>query len=678
MITYAACLSIALCLMCSFACAQESEVVPSLPWLIGSTEGFRVGLDAANIPVYGSSSACGEFTSGWFYAPSAGLSLLMPSLFSDRFGLFATLGFSYGSGRLAVDPIEPSRIFDETTGELVQLDEEYRLTNLTSTAYLDLLSRYRLGDRLLFSLGASFGYRTASGFSQTDYLKGPGDYRFDNGQRDRPIIGGPQLEVQRLAYGPVVQAGYEVSLGAHTLLIPTLTFRAEFGSPVKDFSWSRYSAGFDLSLMFDVHEAPIDIHPEDLPDSLDQPKPRLFASLELYGVDAENRRLPAAQISVYETFYQQNVPLLPAIFFSASSANLPDRYVTLTQPEAESFAPDRLASLSLLDIQHQTLNILGWRLRGNSAASLLLGGSVSRDEPIGLGEQRAMTVGQYLHEVWEIDSSRIKVSDTAGFMQRSTETTEDGRADNRRVEFASNASDVTAPVVIEQVVRDFDPPIIKLNPIIRAEAGVRRWDLVITQDEKEVAHYSSDTSLATSELTWEIVRERIDSGLAPLIAELTVEDSTGAVVHAVAQAPLVMVKRPRVVNTRVERSGDRERIAYDLVGFDFRSAELGGRNSTVVREISRTVREGAHVTIVGYTDRIGSPKLNAELAMQRADKVAEALRTLLKLRDVRDVTIKSVGAGEKSERFSNDLPEGRMLSRGVGVVVDQTAENGQP
>jgi outer membrane protein OmpA-like peptidoglycan-associated protein len=676
MTSYALCLAIAFCLMCSLACAQQSDSA-SLHWLIGPTEGFRLGFDAAHIPVYGTSADCGEFTSGWFYAPSAGVSLLMPSLFSDRLGLFATLGFSYGLGRLTVDPIEPSRIFDETTGELIQLDEEYRLASRMSTAYIDLLARYRFDNRLVISLGTSVGYRTAVGFSQTDYVYGPGDYTFDNGQRDRPITGGPQLQTVRLSYGPVAHFGYEAPLGRHTLLIPALTFRAEVGSPVTDFSWTRFSGGLDLSIMFDVHEAPIDIHPEDL-DSLNQRKPALFASLELYGVDEEDHRLPAAQISVYETFYQQNVPLLPAVFFSALSSDLPERYVTLTPSTVDSFTIDRLANLSMLDIQHQTLNILGWRLRGNLGANLTLGGSVSRDEPPELARTRAATVSEYLGDVWGIDTARIRVSDTAGFMQRSTEATEDGRADNRRVEFASNAPDVTAPVVIEQVVRDFDPPIIKLNPIIRAEAGVRRWDLVITQDRKEVARYSSDTNVAGSDLTWEIVRERIDSGLAPLIAELTVEDSTGAITHAVAQAPLVLVKRPRVVNTRIERSGDRERIAYDLVGFDFRSADVKGRNSAVVRDVSRMVHEGARVTITGYTDRIGTPKLNAELAAQRAEKVAAALRATLKLRGVQDVTIRSIGAGEKSERFSNDLPEGRMLSRGVGIVVEQTVEDGHP
>ncbi len=636
--------------------------------LLGPSVFIGAAVDDAQVPVFGTTVNCGEFSSGTAFTPMLGGSFLLPQLFSDRFGLQASALLGYSSGRLTTEPLEPVRILDDETASLVELEEEYRIGSDIVSFSIDILPRYSLGDRVALALGPSFGYRISSAFSQTDHVFGPGDYRFEDGQSERALVGGPRLEGNGFTAGGVLQATWELPLGERSILMPGAQIRADLLSPVHDYSWRRLSVGASLSLLFDLDPSS-DTPVEPIPDPPEPRIPRLAASIAIFGVDENDNPLPAARISVFETFYRQHAPLLPYLFFSHASSILPERY---SRPvKIDSFSLDGLAGSSVLDIQHDILNVIGLRMREHDNAVVTLNGSISRDEPSDLALLRAETARNYLKRIWGIDPSRLVVDDNPGSAQRSNESTEDGRADNRRVEIGTNNPAVMAPVVTVEVVRDFDPPMIKMDPDITAEAGIKRWEIVVSQQGAEVARYTSDDRMNEQEVTWQIVRERIDSALAPLVATLTVEDSTGAVVTARTEAPLVMVKRPKVVDRRIERDGDHERIAYQLVGFDFGSWQLEERQRSALRDVAGSVNPGARVTIVGYTDRIGKEKPNSQLAAGRAESVAAALRHILDELKVPDVTVRTVGAGVETERFTNDLPEGRFLSRGVAIVVEQ-------
>lgn len=258
-------------------------------------------------------------------------------------------------------------------------------------------------------------------------------------------------------------------------------------------------------------------------------------------------------------------------------------------------------------------------------------------------------------------------------MERSNEQTEDGRSDNRRVEFASDVDAILAPVVTEKVARDFNPPVIRLEPSIDIPAGVRSWSITVTHNGTQVARYEGKGSegLSSADLIWRLDERVIGSTTMPLVATLTVEDSTGAKVTARSEMPLDVERRVRVIDGRIERNGNRERIVSTLIGFDFDSERLGARNEAAIEDIASMIRPGAAVTVTGYTDRIGSLDRNRELSLARAQSSAELLRKLLATRNRADVDVRVVGAGVETFRFTNEHPEGRMLSRGVTIVVEQ-------
>lgn len=641
------------------------------PLLVGPSAAFMYGFDNARVPVYYGSDECGVFSRGRTLASSLGGTFAFPSFLADRLDLSASLRFTFSSGRLAASPLVPLRTLDTDLRELVDVDTEYRLNIVSLETTADLMVSWRPAERFALSLGSFMGYRLFSTFTQTENVLDGEEFRFSNGHREQPMIDGANPERAAFAFGPSLGVAYSFPFGPNRYLVPSLFVQTDILSSLNDYSLRGYRAGASLSLLFDVSASP-DFDPRE--DSIPvPPPPRLAASVEMYGIDEEDTPLPTARIQVYETMFQRHAPLLPLVFFERDEGMLPERYVRIDSGQAEEFSPDMLAETSVLELQHHVLNIVGQRLRQKKESTIVLAGSVSGNEPKELRQTRVETVRSYLEKVWDIDSSRMSQGESR--MERSNEETADGREDNRRVEIGTDDLGILAPVATAQIIRDFDPPMIRMKPEIVAEAGIREWHLVVSQGENRIAHYSSNEEDSdTGEMVWRIVHDRVDSALSPLVATLTVEDSTGAVASASSQLPLVMVRSPRVVNQRIERSGDRERLVYTLVGFDFSSADLGRLNTEIVTGIAKMVRNGAEITVLGYTDRIGDGKKNRELAMERAINVARGLQRLLEEREVQDVTLNVSGEGAETIRFDNDLPEGRVLSRGVNIVVEQRTE----
>lgn len=663
-----------LCLGLLMTGSSHGQDTPSDRRLIGPTAGIAYGFDRADVPVFGGSVDCGLFSSGRGVTPSVGGILKLPSFFSSALGLSASVSLSRSSGTLTAPPVNQVWILHPDTREALRIQEEYRLNRTSWIASCDLLAEVGLSDRLKLGAGAFAGHRLSSTFSQTENILEPEDFRLSNGQREALMADGSNPESAALSFGPSIAAAYSIPLGPRRYFVPGLSFRADMLSSVRAFSWKSYQVGATMSLLFDVTPATGTPPPPLPPEPVAPPGiPVLTASIEMYGVDDESNSLPDALIHVHETRLQQHVPVVPAVFFEHEASELPDRYATLDRARAEDFSADELVGTKVLEMQHQVLNILGMRMKEGAGSAITLTGSVSGDEAPELARARAETVRSYLTDVWKIDPARVKTAAGGSVMERSSEETEDGRSDNRRVEIASADPALLAPVTTEQMIRDFDPPMIRLLPRFRAEAGVKEWSIVITQGEREVVRYGGDRgdSMTRMSDTWQIDHERIDSMLSPLMAALVVTDSTGAVARAETTLPMTMVLNPRVVDQRVERSGDRARLVTTLVGFEFSSAEPGTQNRRALESIAGAVKDGAEVSLMGYTDRIGDQEHNRSLAAERAANAAAMLQALLKERGVKGVTMNVRGEGIETERFDNDLPEGRFLSRGVGIVVEQ-------
>jgi outer membrane protein OmpA-like peptidoglycan-associated protein len=170
---------------------------------------------------------------------------------------------------------------------------------------------------------------------------------------------------------------------------------------------------------------------------------------------------------------------------------------------------------------------------------------------------------------------------------------------------------------------------------------------------------------------WDVVPASADTAVGQLVARLTVADSAGGTVSADASTVVRLARDLRETDRRVELIEDREVSRHLLVAFEFDRSEPGALNEREIATIAASIRPGAKVDVIGTSDRIGEPRHNAELARRRAEAVADALRRALAERGIERVTFTTRGRADDSVRFPNDRPDGRFLSRGVEIVVEQ-------
>ncbi len=387
-------------------------------------------------------------------------------------------------------------------------------------------------------------------------------------------------------------------------------------------------------------------------------------------------------INVTEVLLRRHTPLLPAIYFDSASATLPERYAHLSTEGADAFGYADVAGLNEFQLAHHVLDMVGFRLRQYPSTSVVVHASTSGDEPRALAADRLATVRSYLEHVWRIAPDRIDTSsdpDAAPSTDESStdESTADGREENRRVTFSSPSPDLLAPIGTQRLSRRFDPPRIRLEPTYGAEAGVRAWRIDVMQNGDTVVSFSNHTDSTDAALTWHLSSDRIDSTLGTLAATLTVVDSAGQSASARDSISLRVARDTLTIDSVASRDGELVRIDYPLVGFGYRSARGDASHELRIRELAAMIRPDAQITVTGYTDRVGTDAVNLELSRQRAQFVANRLAEALHGRGLDSIRANVVAGGVETDRFSNDLPEGRALSRGAVVTILQREDVSQ-
>lgn len=642
--------------------------------LVGGMAGYEVGWELGRFPVFAGSPECGEFTSGSASSLFGGIGFSYGSLFSERLGIAMRLSWGEAEGAFIAEPHEPLVIVDTARGLLPQVQHEYRFNSTWEMGRADLLLDYRPLDRLSLRPGVWLGIRRSAQLTQSDNIVNEPLYRFDAGATERPMLGGEQLTVTSLALGFSGSITYHLRMTPWLWLAPELSFHGEVTSVASNAAWRTLTAGGGIGVMFDLTpREPAPPPPaQPLADTSSNPPPApprasLRASLDLYGIDESGARLPSATIRINEVLHRVRAPLLGPIYFDRGSSELPARYVRYRRDDADRFSVDSLADLDLDALHAHALNLLGVRMRDYPDATINLIGYRSAGEPVALAGERAHHVRRYLHETWGIDTTRIVVIARTGAARGRTE---EGRSETRKVQITSTASAIAEPMIIDRMARSFDPPLIALDPMIDSSATIREWTIVLSYDGKEVGRYASgDTANEeSSSVQWQIPDNRSDMAHSFLVAEFTVQDSSGSQVSSRTQTPLTFERTFRIVEMIGE--GARERVHYSLLPFAHNAVTLDNRNQQVVREIADDIRVGARVIVAGNSERTTGS--SDGLSHRRAEIVAASLRGLLREQGVRNVTIAVRGDAHDAMRF-DDLPEGRLPAREVEVLIEQDA-----
>ena len=654
----------------AYAAGQDSTSRP----MLGVVATTTFGDESTAIPVFAGSTNCGEFRKGSGRFTSFGLRALLPTLFNDGSGI--SLGITWGSeSRDLLTPAnEPIVRQSETDSTLQRIDHEYHLRTSSSLLRLDAAYRGRIAGGLWWSPGLWLGLRSGFTSEQVERVAGQTQLLFDSGQIERSVTGGEPLSLNSLSAGLSLSFDYLLSLSRRITIQPGISAEYEPFGPVREFSWTSIHYGFSVGILYSFAQSPPDTQvssppliptdsggiasPRTLPERTDTAGGRLRrpttlkASIEIYGIDDEERKLPAATVQIYESITAQRLIPSASLIYKANSTDPNDVAHLLRPEESTYFSVDSLAGLSSSAIEREVLNILGAQLRDEVGARVVLSGSRTTGEGEGLGLRRAERVATYLRDVWKITPGRITTSDAGVDIC----TTERGR--NTRggcVRITTTPTWILDTVMAERGSYEVIPPLLGINPEYSSDAGIKRWDIVLSHDGRTVGRYSSNTARSSdSTVAWDVSPERIKGQRSTLVADLTVEDSAGTVAHTRAPTPLIIERRVRVTAIEpIDRNG-RERLVATLYPFDEGDDNLNAQNRAAINELVARLRNGARITIAVDPER-GTGR---RLSLARAGAVKRAIEQSLREEQITRRTITIIPDRRNHNPLGHDLPEG--------------------
>lgn len=381
-----------------------------------------------------------------------------------------------------------------------------------------------------------------------------------------------------------------------------------------------------------------------------KPKPLLTANCEVKFVLKDKTESDRIKLTIEESLTNHYVTLLPSVFFSAHSAEIPQRY---SNNGAETTQP-------ALKVYYSILNIIGKRLQAFPGAQLKITGcNDGMTETKELSRQRAEIVRKYLIDSWHIDSSRLLLS-IRNLPENPSKTSDEfGLEENRRVDLTSNEEKILEPILRQDTTRIADPPIVRFRPDVLSEASVKNWQLDIFQQDKIVRSFRANGEPPQS-IDWDINNEMNVKKLTgnPIQFRLTVTDEEYQIQSVDGTISFSEKKlKPGVISA--EKMSDH----FSLMCFNYDETKLTVANRRQLEIIRNSITPNSKVQITGSTDVVGSDIYNKELSERRAKAIAKALKA--------NTTSSIVGAGKDIFTFPNNVPEGRFYSRRVDIEIEK-------
>ncbi len=508
---------------------------------------------------------------------------------------------------------------------------------------------------LALNLGVEGGIVTSKDADQVETLVTPTGMTFWGGVTQRNHYMGELIGAAGFQMHGVFGLSYELPLSAYVTLSPEVSYHRAFSQVMEDSAWSAHALRLGAALKLRLNE----VEPVPPPP----PVPVLSAEVRANGVLADGTERAVPELRVEEFLSSQLRPLLNYVFFDENSSQMPERYVRMSSAQTRSFREDDLRDLDVLPTYYQMLNVLGRRMRENPGASITLVGSNAggggEKGDLNLARARAERVRDYLREIWGVDEGRMKV-DARNLPEKPSNASQpEGQAENRRVEIIPQPETLLDPVFTSDTTRSTNPPVIRFHQNVQAEAGVSRWKLTVMQDGETLKEFSGSGPVPAG-IDWSLQQQSdIPRGTAPIEYSMEVVDAAGQTrTTPVARLPIDQVT---IQKKRRERIADKEIDRYSLILFDFGKTTIDAGNRRIIDFIQGRIGTGANVMVTGHSDRVGDADVNLRLSTERAKVAARELK-------VPPANVR--GVGESVLLYDNDLPEGRLYSRVVNVVVE--------
>ncbi len=639
--------------------AQEAPVRDG--WRIGLTGAAVLNMHKGPLTTEDGLIECGGYESTTNLGWAAGNQLWIPM--SSNVAVSARLQYWKADGTFnAPNDVQP--LVQMVDGSYLRMQTEYALQTNVDIVTFDAIAQWYPYAGLYVGAGPQIGLVTRASFEQRENILAPSGIEFRNGGTERSIFAGDfsangRSSAIRIAAKAV--AGYDISLSKSFTLTPEVGFSFPFTGVLSGSDWKvqGLQMGLTISYTFSTPEAVI-IEKPMAPTAVPTPDaPRVSIAVDMESVDAVGLRVPGGDVVLHEIRRRELSPLLPFVFFEKGSASIPLRY----SQRGPDFSEASITSDNVMDVYHNLLNIVGDRMTMNPSATLTITGyrePLEGETDASLSTQRAEAVKSYLQNTWGISGQRLNVA--AGELPpvQSNRTVDDGRAEHRRVELASNDPAILAYVIPQRLVRSVSPSAVILTTRVQNSGAT---PTITVMDDKS----TTIASASAAALTWTPDADRVAAVLA---GRQYARGLVTADVDGVSDQRVFTIKADvRSVKFNGDTIRDSIVERYRLMFFDFDTPEINDFNGDAVKLVQAQLRTTSHVRVVGYTDRIGAPAYNQDLSARRAQAVATAINK----RIIPDV-LEAQGAGA-TPIVDNDLPEGRWYNRTVLIEVTTPLED---
>lgn len=642
-------------------------------------------------------NCCPKFNEGSGNGHSFGLLYELPLPFSSGIGLrisYSSIGGKLSSTEntfLKVDTTITQGIFEHT------IDTKINVLNFNPYLIFKPFSFFNI------TFGGYAGYITQKDYEQKETIIEPKDRGVfvDTEKRTRNESSGEIKQTNNVNAGLSIGANLNFPLNKQKSLIlsPEVFYFFGLSEIVKDRYWKINNLCFGLSLKYsplpEIPKPPEDIFrrikktiidtifviKEDIEKSFFKTGKEIKTELKertdknlvtitemINRTDTlfkkskpiVNIELNSPLIYAGTRFVTQAFPLLPIIFFKANSDEIEDFYELTGNPDDFS---EQALDVSSLNFHWNIINIIGSRLKNNPSAKINISGyadSTTEKSDCNLARRRAEKIKNLLTKIWKIEEERINIilKELNCSPNEPTQSKNDsGFAENRRVEFSSDDSNILAPIVRKRSLEkiDIEPKQLQFNTLKSTRKGIKYWKITAKQNNNTIISNSGIGSPP------DIINESIDnllkSGLIsnyPLQIEFSMTDYDNQSETFITNIPV-----------RIDTS-DIEIQRLSLILFGIASDRVPEHSRKNLTDFIKENYKSGEVKIFGYTDILGNPSSNKILAESRAENVAKVIKEVspeLKI---------SEKLGIASERFppgifSYSTPSERFLSRTVYI-----------
>ena len=648
-------------------------------------------------------SCCPKYDNGSGAAPAFGISAGFG--LAQNLSLSTRLGYYSESGTLRHS--EAIVLANNINGVF-----EHSVEAKLASVDIDLLLSYALTSDLNINLGPRLGLSIQHTFSQKELITDPSTGVFETGLRSRNVVDNQAIpSANSVHMGLYGSLSYNLKLNSKGSLAlrPEAGYMLPLSGVVSGMDWKVSQFGISAHLIWTPQHITRTIR-EQMRERIDTLRKDTSIFVQNVRIGRERREsgeeqtdteiiktttivrtdtlfvynqtvspVPNLSLTVRKVYDRDTsfekeglvveefsslplTPLLSYVFFEENSSDIPARYVSLSSSTTKEFSEAGLHINDRLECYYQVLNIIASRMTARPNSTLTLTGC-NADVGVekanqALSKRRAQSVRDYLHNVWNISESRIKIEARNLPQHAANSQTTDGAQENRRVELSFSDPSIGAPLNAVDTIRRVHPPLLRVFPKTSG-AAVDNWSFKLEHAGVTLQSLRGRGQVPDSvEVQLNLFSSKLRSG-QNLDLSFAIADSLGREDN---MKFLIAVRVLTVQQKRAEHRADKEISRFSLFMFDVRSAEINPANRPIVDLIRRQIQPESIVRIYGFADRSGDEHTNQQLALERAQSIARALGDAAAGAEVR-------GQLDLSS-YDQNLPEGRLYARNVEVVVE--------